>query len=71
MSDTVARLAADMAVRHVPRVEDAVDTYPPGAYKMVQCRACDGDLWRMWRPSEDGEVPQCEFWRRAHELGVL
>lgn len=71
MSDTVHKLAVELALQHSIRIKNAVDTYPPGAIKLVQCPACDKDLWRMWRPADDGEPPRCDYWRRAVALGLV
>lgn len=51
------------------------EPYPPGAgetsrLRVVQCRACSGNGWKVVDPDVDEPV-ECELWRAAVSLGVI
>jgi hypothetical protein len=45
---------------HRPALKPYPDAEAEDMY-LVQCRACDGSAWRIWRKGDPAE--QCEYWR--------
>lgn len=63
----LAQFAKKMAEQHRPRKKP-----DPCAYReqwLVQCSACDRDLWRVWQTG-DPEY-SCEIWREALRQGLV
>jgi hypothetical protein len=38
-------------------------------WQLMQCSACDGNTWKIVRPGDP--TPECSFWQRAKEMGLV
>lgn len=54
--------------QHRPFLRRDPDSFSGNQF-LVQCRACDGNQWQIWR-SGDQEY-MCQFWRSGVELGLV
>lgn len=65
--DPVYDFAVEMAGQHRPRIKR--DSMAHVVQYLVQCAACDRDVWQIWREGDPAVV--CDFWTRALALGLV